>query len=179
MAVKPIPSYVAVLAPDPDAGGYAVFFPDLPGCVTQGEDLAEAQAMAGDALSGWIASAVAHGDRIPVPRPLDAIVLDKTFAREHDINWREAVAALVAARPPLGHPERVNVSLDSNKLRAIDAYAERRGLTRSAVLEAGADLLLSCDPLGAGAGEHRYRSAAGKKPSAAASSKGQRPRSRG
>jgi len=68
------------------------------------------------------------------------------------------IALLVPARPPLGRPERVNVSLDSNRLRAIDAYAERRGLTRSAVLEAGAELLLSTDPLsgrGHGAGKAR------------------------
>ena len=153
MATKPISSYIAILAPDRDAGGYAVFFPDLPGCVTQGEDMAEAQAMAGEALSGWIASAVAHGDSIPAPRPLDAIRSDKIFARENEVNWRDAIATLVSARPPLGRPERVNVSLDSNRLRAIDAYAERRGLTRSAVLEAGADLLLSSDPIpGRGSG---------------------------
>lgn len=179
MAMKPIPSYLAILAPDPHAGGYAVFFPDLPGCVTQGDDLAEAQAMAGEALSGWIASALAHGDPIPAPRPLDAIRSDKAFARENDVSWRDAIVALVAARPPLGRPERVNVSLDSNRLRAIDAYAERRGLTRSAVLEAGADLLLASDPLsgrGAGQSERRYRNAT-RQPSAAAKQKrpGRRP----
>lgn len=147
MARKPLPSYIAILAPDPDEGGFSVFFPDLPGCVTQGDDLADAQSMAIDALSGWIASMIAHGDPIPVQRPLEAIHADKAFARENDVDWREAIATLIVTRPPLGRPERINVSLDSNKLRAIDAYAERRGLTRSAVLEAGADLLLSTDPL--------------------------------
>ena len=147
MARKPLPSYIAILAPDPDEGGFSVFFPDLPGCVTQGDDLADAQSMAIDALSGWIASMIAHGDPIPVQRPLEAIHADKAFARENDLDWREAIATLIVTRPPLGRPERINVSLDSNKLRAIDAYAERRGLTRSAVLEAGADLLLSTDPL--------------------------------
>jgi predicted RNase H-like HicB family nuclease len=180
MAAKPISSYVAILAPDRDAGGYAVFFPDLPGCVTQGEDMAEAQAMAGDALSGWIASAMAHGDQIPAPRPLEAIRSDKAFARENEVNWPDAIAMLVAARPPLGRPERVNVSLDSNRLRAIDAYAERRGLTRSAVLEAGADLLLSSDPIPGRRSDLSeepapYRSAARK----SAKKKARRPGSRG
>jgi predicted RNase H-like HicB family nuclease len=162
MARKPISSYIAILVPDRDDGGYSVFFPDLPGCVTQGDDLADAQAMAADALSGWIASMVAHGDPIPLQRPLEAIHADKAFARENTVNWRDAIATLIVARPPLGRPERINVSLDSNKLRAIDAYAERRGLTRSAVLEAGADLLLSSDPItgrpaGLGAAPALYR----------------------
>jgi predicted RNase H-like HicB family nuclease len=158
MARKPLPSYIAILVPDPGDGGFSVFFPDLPGCVTQGDDLADAQTMAGDALSGWIASMIAHGDPIPVQRPLEAIHADKAFARENEVNWRAAIATLIVARPPLGRPERINVSLDSNKLRAIDAYAERRGLTRSAVLEAGAELLLSTDPLsgrGQGTGKSR------------------------
>jgi predicted RNase H-like HicB family nuclease len=163
MARKPIPNYIAILAPDRGTGGYAVFFPDLPGCVTQGDDLADAQAMATDVLSLWIATLIAHGDPVPPARPLEAIRSDKSFARENDIDWRDAVALLVPARPPLGRPERVNVSLDSNKLRAIDAYADRRGLTRSAVLEAGAELLLAIDPItGRGSSEAApsYRTAA-------------------
>jgi predicted RNase H-like HicB family nuclease len=172
MAQKPIQSYVAILAPDRDRGGYAVFFPDLPGCVTRGENMAEAQTTAGEALSGWIASAVAHRDRIPPPRPLDKIRADKAFARENEVNWRDAIAMLVSIRPPLGRPQRVNVSLDSNRLRAIDAYAKRRGLTRSAVLEAGADLLLSSDPIAernTGFSENTapYRTAAGERKSPA------------
>lgn len=139
--------YVAVLIPDREDGGYAVLFPDLPGCVTQGEDMAEAQEMAVDALSLWMASAAEHGDRIPAPRDLAAIKADKAFARIHGIAWKDATAVMIPVRPPLGRPERVNVSLDSNKLRAIDAYATRRGLTRSAVLEAGAELLIGHDPM--------------------------------
>ena len=37
--------YIAVMVPDREAGGNSVFFPDLPGCVTQGEDMAEAAAL--------------------------------------------------------------------------------------------------------------------------------------
>lgn len=38
---------------DPD-GGYVVLFPDLPGCITQGDTLQEALYMAEDARAGWI-----------------------------------------------------------------------------------------------------------------------------
>jgi predicted RNase H-like HicB family nuclease len=139
--------YIAILVPDRESGGYAVFFPDLPGCVTQGEDMADAQEMAVDALSLWMASAEEHRDKIPEPRELEAIRADRVFARDNEIDWKDATAVMIPVRPPLGRPERVNVSLDSNRLRAIDAYATRRGLTRSAVLEAGAELLIGRDPV--------------------------------
>jgi len=42
--------FPAVLSPDPD-GGYTVIFPDLPGCVTEGDTLAEALYMATDAMA--------------------------------------------------------------------------------------------------------------------------------
>ena len=46
--------YPALFTPFEDgSGGYTVEFPDLPGCVTEGEDMAEALFMAEDAASGW------------------------------------------------------------------------------------------------------------------------------
>lgn len=41
--------YVAKLTPEQD-GGYSVEFPDIPGCLTQGDTLEEALAMAKEAL---------------------------------------------------------------------------------------------------------------------------------
>ena len=40
--------------PDEEEGGYTVTVPALPGCVTQGETLEEAVAMARDAIRGYI-----------------------------------------------------------------------------------------------------------------------------
>lgn len=40
---------------EPDEKGYWVEFPDLPGCLTQGETLEEAAEMAEDALGTWFA----------------------------------------------------------------------------------------------------------------------------
>jgi predicted RNase H-like HicB family nuclease len=139
-------SYIAILIPDRHAGGYSALFPDVPGCATQGEDAAAAQAMANDALSGHLAALREYDDAIPTARTLEEIKADRAYAKENEIDWEDVVAVLIPVRPPLGKPERVNVSLDSNKLRAIDAYATRRGLTRSAVLEAGAELLMQQDP---------------------------------
>ena len=57
--------YTIVLIPEPEEGGYSVIVPALPGCVTQGETVEEAIAMAQDAIAGWIAVAEEHGEPIP------------------------------------------------------------------------------------------------------------------
>ncbi len=46
--------YTILLDPDEAEGGYTVTVPALPGCVTQGETLDEAIAMAQDAIAGFI-----------------------------------------------------------------------------------------------------------------------------
>jgi DNA-binding transcriptional MerR regulator len=47
-------AYKAVLTPDLEAGGYTVEIPELPGCRTEGDDLAEAKRMAKDAIEAWL-----------------------------------------------------------------------------------------------------------------------------
>ena len=46
-------------------GGFTVFVPALPGCVTYGKDLQEARVMAIDAISGYLVSLKKHGEAIP------------------------------------------------------------------------------------------------------------------
>ena len=48
-----------------EEGGYWVEFPDLPGCLTQGDTLKEAIAMATDAASGWIFTSLRDGETPP------------------------------------------------------------------------------------------------------------------
>lgn len=133
--------YIAVFVPE-RAGGWSVLFRDLPGCATQGEDLGEAIENAADALAGHVAVARDFGDALPEPSTLEEIRADKAWCTEHGITWGAAMAAPISVRPPLGKPERVTISLDSNVLRAIDGYAAKRNLTRSAALSAGAEILL-------------------------------------
>lgn len=58
--------YPAVFTPYEDgSGGYAVEFPDLPGCVTGGDDMAEAVFMAEDAASGWVLTELEDGKAAP------------------------------------------------------------------------------------------------------------------
>jgi len=57
--------YTVVLIPEPEEGGYSVIVPALTGCVTQGETMEEAIAMAQDAIAGWIMVAQKHGEEVP------------------------------------------------------------------------------------------------------------------
>jgi antitoxin HicB len=57
--------YTILLDKDPDEGGYVVTVPDLPGCVTQGDTLDEAIAMAKEAISLYIETLIARGKPIP------------------------------------------------------------------------------------------------------------------
>jgi antitoxin HicB len=68
---RPLSDYLGMQYPfnviaDPD-GGYVVVFPDLPGCMTQVETLAELPAMAEDARTGWMATEYEQGHEIPLP----------------------------------------------------------------------------------------------------------------
>lgn len=55
-----------------DVSGYTVIVPDLPGCVTEGETLAEALEQAADAASGWVLDELEDGRKVPdASRPED------------------------------------------------------------------------------------------------------------
>lgn len=57
--------YTIILHPDPEEGGYTVTVPALPGCITQGETLEEAIAMAKDAIHLHIETLIESGEPIP------------------------------------------------------------------------------------------------------------------
>ena len=70
-------TYVAVFEPYEDAeDGFVVTFPDLPGCVTGGDTLAEALFMAEDAASGWILTSLEEGEEIPKASKIDDISIE-------------------------------------------------------------------------------------------------------
>lgn len=56
--------YPAVFYPC-EEGGYTVEVPDLPGCVTDGDSLAEAIRMGEDAASGWVLTELEEGKEAP------------------------------------------------------------------------------------------------------------------
>lgn len=64
--------YPAVFYPC-EEGGYTVEVPDLPGCVTEGDTLAEAIAMGEDAASGWVLGELEEGRAVPSASRINSI----------------------------------------------------------------------------------------------------------
>lgn len=60
-------NYTAIFYREPE-GGFTVVVPALPGCVTYGRTLEEAQEMAQDAIKGYIASLRKHKEEVPQER---------------------------------------------------------------------------------------------------------------
>ena len=76
MKTKTMGEYLALpykmeIVPDLDEGGYAVNWPELPGCVTCGETLEQAVRNAEDAKYTWLETAIEEGTEIPEPMNLD------------------------------------------------------------------------------------------------------------
>jgi predicted RNase H-like HicB family nuclease len=123
--------YIGIL----DGGGksYGIRIPDLPGCYGGG---ATAEAALADAMSAareWISHRITKGE-VP-PKPQSMAQLLKTG--EIDSNRSEA-AVVVPVILDEGRTVRANLTFDAGLLAAIDAEAERRGLTRSAFLASAA-----------------------------------------
>lgn len=65
--------YEAIFTPFENGDGYTVEVPDLPGCITEGDSLAEAIEMGQDAASGWILTELEEGHDFPKPSDLSSV----------------------------------------------------------------------------------------------------------
>jgi predicted RNase H-like HicB family nuclease len=106
--------YLAYLRKD-EGSDFGVEFPDLPGCVTAGRTLAEAQAMAAEALAGHLSVLDAESMVVPKPSTLDDL--------RDDPHREDAVVILVEAPDDLLRSERVNVMIPRHLLARIDAVS--------------------------------------------------------
>ena len=66
-------TYPAIFYKDKESGAYAVEVPDLPGCATGGDTLADAILMGTDAASGWVLTELEEGRPVPPASAIDAI----------------------------------------------------------------------------------------------------------
>lgn len=74
---RTLSTFTIVLQPEPE-GGYTVTVPRLPGCVTYGQTIDEARAMAADAITGYLASLRKHKEPLPVAD--DAVITSLDLA---------------------------------------------------------------------------------------------------
>lgn len=83
-----MPHYIAIIE---DAGpdhAVGVWFPDLPGCISGGDDVDEALENAPEALELYAQDLIAEGRRLPPPRTLDELKADPDVAddlRKHTV----------------------------------------------------------------------------------------------
>jgi predicted RNase H-like HicB family nuclease len=68
-APHPFEAYAHVVEPlsAADGGGYLITFPDLPGCMSDGETIEETVANGRDAFSVWMSARAHQGKPIPSP----------------------------------------------------------------------------------------------------------------
>ena len=65
----PFEAYAHIISPlqEEDGGGYMISFPDLPGCMSDGETEAKAIENGRDAFRAWISAYADSGKTIPAP----------------------------------------------------------------------------------------------------------------
>ena len=68
--------YPAIFTPE-ESGKYSVFFPDIEGCSTFGNDLSDAIEMAEDSLSLMLYDMEEDNEEIPTPTRLEDVVVEK------------------------------------------------------------------------------------------------------
>jgi predicted RNase H-like HicB family nuclease len=73
--------YVAIIEDD-DPDAVSLWFPDLPGCISGGDDLDEALENAPEALAFFAQELAADGRQLPPPRTLDELKADPEFAAD-------------------------------------------------------------------------------------------------
>ena len=120
--------YIGVL--DGSKKTFGIRIPDLPGCYGGGASPEAAILDAMSAAREWIG---VNGKKSPKPRSLQQLLETK----EIDI-FNSEVAVVIPVVLDAGRTVRANLTFDAGLLEAIDAEAERRGLTRSAFMASAA-----------------------------------------
>ncbi len=109
--------------------GWDVIFPDLPGCISQGDTAQEAMENAVEALALHIEGMVADGQELPAPSrpnvPLPEWIDESAM--------QTPIHAFLQIEVP-GKSVRINITMDVALVERLDAAANREGTTRSGYL---------------------------------------------
>ncbi len=100
-----------------DGGGYLITFPDLPGCMSDGETPEEALKNGRDAAHAWLETARAFGD--PIPQP------STHSERESIPRFPESISRKLAA-----HAQQRKITIDDMVIAFVaDALETQAGLS--------------------------------------------------
>lgn len=103
-----IQSYPFTIRPlsEADGGGFTIEYPDLPGCISDGETPEQAVRQGADAVKAYVLDCAKHGDKIPepssasgqwrqrVPRSLHSRLVAR--ARQEGVSLNTLVTAMIA-----------------------------------------------------------------------------------
>ncbi len=79
--------YPVVLSPE-DGGGFCVFAPDIPGCVTESDTVFEGIAKIREGLCGMLM--IIERDGLPIPAPSDPEALKREYGDGHVVTLIDA-----------------------------------------------------------------------------------------
>jgi predicted RNase H-like HicB family nuclease len=131
--------YRAVLADGDDS--VTVLFPDLPGCISQGDDIQDAAAMGHEALALHVEALASEGAELPQPSEMGAEL--PGWLRE-DIGNAPYRETLLPVDLP-SQPVKVTISLPGALISSLDRMANREGMTRSGYLARAAKQTVTQD----------------------------------
>ncbi len=119
-------TYLAVFEPGAD-GSYSVYFPDLPGCFSYGNNLTEAQKMAAEAASLHVYGMECDHEAIPEP---------STSLSKEDTEGNVVVSVTI-------HPDLFRLKKDNERVKTnttlplwLKRIAEEQKVNYSRILEA-------------------------------------------
>lgn len=118
-------NYLALVEKD-EGSAFGVRFPDLPGCFSGADDQNDVLPNAIEALQLW-------AEDMPLPQPGS----HQQLLEMADVQEALAAGAYLIAVPLIENDTavvRANLTFERGVLKAIDAVARERGLTRSAFL---------------------------------------------
>jgi predicted RNase H-like HicB family nuclease len=114
--------------------GYTLFLPDFPGFGSSGHTLEETRKNAREGLIAHIELMLEERERLPKPTSLDKVMKSREA--------KGCIPLMIGIVIPSGKAQRVNITLDSELLDAIDLVAANQHKTRSALLAEAAQSLL-------------------------------------
>jgi len=115
--------------------GYTIFFPDFPGFGSAGDTLEEARKNAKEGLIAHIELMIEEGESVPKSSSLDKIMKLS--------DAKGCVPVIISIIPQSGKAQRINITIDTALLHALDSAANSQHKTRSALLAEAAQRLLA------------------------------------
>jgi predicted RNase H-like HicB family nuclease len=126
--VEWLKAYPAVFEETSD-NGYSVFFPDVSGCISAGENLEKAINMAKEALSLHLSEMINDSEAVPAINLNNA----KEEAEGCLLMMIEPNPAIISRRTK-EHAVRVNITIPQMLLERADRYAKAANINRSRLI---------------------------------------------